>query len=133
MEQKPLVFSTGPKDALDKIQFFQGQRAGRELWADKPRDVQDRDLESFNKGIDLAKDYILKLENEVLELRKQRAELRLLTKKLSDKTKEELTEAFKELLVYAEAEYLCGLPNPSRGAVKSGIIKMLAEKRGIQL
>lgn len=133
MEQEPLVFSEAPKDALNRIQFFQGQRAGRELWNDKPTDVQDRDLESFNKGIDLAKDYILKLENEVLELRKQRAELRLLTKKLSDKTKDELTEAFKELLVYAEAEYLCGLPNPSRGAVKSGIIKMLAEKRGIQL
>ena len=29
---------------LNKIQFFGGQRAGRELWNDKPRKVQDEDI-----------------------------------------------------------------------------------------
>ena len=26
-------------DILEKFDFFQGQRAGRELWSDKPKDV----------------------------------------------------------------------------------------------
>lgn len=29
-------------EVLDKLSFFGGQRAGRELWNDKPREVQDR-------------------------------------------------------------------------------------------
>ena len=39
-------------DILNKWQFFQGQRAGRELWNDKPREVQDKDIENFNKDLD---------------------------------------------------------------------------------
>lgn len=30
-------------EILDRLQFF-GQRAGRELWNDKPRNVQDEDI-----------------------------------------------------------------------------------------
>lgn len=72
MEQKPLVFSEAPKDTLDKIQFFQGQRAGRELWNDKPRDVQNEDLATFNRDIDSVRDYIISLEKEIMDLRSQR-------------------------------------------------------------
>lgn len=32
-------------DGLQMLEFF-NQRAGRELWADKPHDVQERDIES---------------------------------------------------------------------------------------
>ena len=32
-------------DGLQRLEFF-NQRAGRELWADKPNDVQERDIES---------------------------------------------------------------------------------------
>ena len=39
-------------DILEKFKFFQGQRAGRELWNDKPKDVQDQDLKDFNCGIE---------------------------------------------------------------------------------
>ena len=49
-------------DILDKMQFFQGQRAGRELWFDKPVGVQELDLESFNRDIRTIRDYILQLE-----------------------------------------------------------------------
>ena len=40
------------RDILNKLQFFQGQRAGRELWNNKPEDVQNKDIENFNKDLD---------------------------------------------------------------------------------
>ena len=39
-------------EVLDKLSFFGGQRAGRELWNDKPREVQDEDIASFNRDIE---------------------------------------------------------------------------------
>ena len=45
-------------EILDKLQFFQGQRAGRELWMNKPRDVQDEDIKDFNDSIDRVRTYI---------------------------------------------------------------------------
>lgn len=51
-------------DILAKMQFFQGQRAGRELWNDKPFEVKEKDLESFNKGIETIRKYILQLEEK---------------------------------------------------------------------
>lgn len=38
-------------EILDKFQFFQGQRAGRELWNDKPTEIQDEDIKNFNRDI----------------------------------------------------------------------------------
>ena len=37
-------------EILDKFSFFGGQGAGRELWNDKPREVQDEDIASFATG-----------------------------------------------------------------------------------
>lgn len=45
---------------LDKMEFFQGQRAGRELWFDKPKNIQDEDIENFNRDINTLKEHILK-------------------------------------------------------------------------
>lgn len=39
------------EDILDKWDFFYGQRAGRELWAEKPREVQDKDIENFCRDL----------------------------------------------------------------------------------
>lgn len=39
------------EDILDQWEFFYGQRAGRELWADKPREVQEKDIENFNRDM----------------------------------------------------------------------------------
>ncbi len=47
-------------DILSKWEFFLGQRSGRELWADKPREVQDQDIINFNRDIEKIKNYILK-------------------------------------------------------------------------
>ena len=43
---------------LDKLEFFQGQRAGRELWSDKPADVQDEDLADFVRDIQRLREFI---------------------------------------------------------------------------
>lgn len=45
-------------DILDKIDFFQGQRAGRELWNEKPRYVQELDLKAFQEDVALLREYI---------------------------------------------------------------------------
>jgi hypothetical protein len=36
-------------EIVQKFDFFQGQRAGRELWFDKPRWTQEEDLEDFHQ------------------------------------------------------------------------------------
>ena len=45
-------------DILDKWEFFYGQRCGRELWNDKPTDIQNQDIENFNRDIKKIRDYI---------------------------------------------------------------------------
>lgn len=42
-------------DILSKWEFFYGQRAGRELWADKPKEVQDKDIADFNRDIQIVR------------------------------------------------------------------------------
>ena len=39
------------RDRIEQAKFF-NQRAGRELWNDKPKDVQERDIESSDKLYD---------------------------------------------------------------------------------
>ena len=51
-------------EVLDKLSFFGGQRAGRELWSDKPREVQDEDIANFNRDIEYLKDIIRKHMND---------------------------------------------------------------------
>ena len=45
-------------DILDKFDFFQGQRAGRELWNDKPYEVQEEDIKAFSRDVVELKAYI---------------------------------------------------------------------------
>ena len=51
-------------EVLDKLSFFGGQRAGRELWNDKPREVQDEDITNFNRDIEYLRDFIRKHKND---------------------------------------------------------------------
>ena len=51
-------------EILDKLSFFGGQRAGRELWNDKPREVQEDDISSFNRDIESVRDFIRKHMND---------------------------------------------------------------------
>lgn len=45
-------------DILEKFDFFQGQRAGRELWNDKPKDIQDKDIANFSRDCQLLIEYV---------------------------------------------------------------------------
>lgn len=56
---------------LDKMEFFQGQRAGRELWFDKPKNIQDEDIENFNKDTNTLREYILKQIDRINHLQKK--------------------------------------------------------------
>ena len=51
-------------EILDKLSFFGGQRSGRELWNDKPREVQDEDIVNFNRDIEYLRDIIRKYIND---------------------------------------------------------------------
>jgi len=52
-------------EILDKFEFFQGQRAGRELWNDKPKELQDKDIENFNRDVQKIREYV-KQQDKVL-------------------------------------------------------------------
>lgn len=56
-------------DILERFDFFQGQRAGRELWNDKPFDVQEQDIAKFSQDVASLKNYINKLTEENERLR----------------------------------------------------------------
>jgi hypothetical protein len=45
-------------DILTRFEFFHGQRAGRELWFDKPLEVQEQDLNNFARDVSLLKEYV---------------------------------------------------------------------------
>ena len=45
-------------DILEKFDFFQGQRAGRELQNDKPKDIQDKDIEDFSRDCQSLIEYV---------------------------------------------------------------------------
>lgn len=47
-------------DGLERLRFF-NQRAGRELWSDKPHDVQEQDIENADKVYGDAIDLIFEL------------------------------------------------------------------------
>lgn len=56
-------------EILDKMNFFQGQRAGRELWNDKPFEVQEEDLGNFKRDIDTIGSYIWEIVKELKQYR----------------------------------------------------------------
>ena len=45
-------------DGIEMIEFF-NQRAGRELWMDKPKDIQEEDLKKENEILNAARDALL--------------------------------------------------------------------------
>lgn len=57
-------------DICDKLGFFYGQRAGRELWSKKPANVQNEDLINFTRDIEYLKDFIRHQQVKIERLRK---------------------------------------------------------------
>ena len=54
-------------DILEKWSFFFGQRAGRELWGDKPREVQDQDIADFNRDMKIVRSALRPVSREQVE------------------------------------------------------------------
>lgn len=51
-------------DILSRWRFFLGQRAGRELWLDKPREIQDQDVADFDRDALKILEYVISTGNE---------------------------------------------------------------------
>lgn len=45
-------------DIIDKLNFFYGQRAGRELWCEKPVDIQNEDIKNFVRDLEFLKTFL---------------------------------------------------------------------------
>ena len=54
-------------DILAKWEFFFGQRAGRELWGDKPKEVQDQDIADFNLDMNTVRSALRPVSREQVE------------------------------------------------------------------
>ena len=52
---------------LDKWEMFFGQRAGRELWAEKPTEVQNKDIEDFNRDLNKVRTKIHNMEDFIID------------------------------------------------------------------
>lgn len=50
-------------DIFDKWEMFFWQRASRELWAEKPTEVQDKDIEDFNRDLNKVRTKIHSMED----------------------------------------------------------------------
>lgn len=62
-------------EILDKLCFFGGQRAGRELWNAKPRKVQDEDIANFNRDIEWLRDFIRRMNGGWIPVEEQLPEI----------------------------------------------------------
>lgn len=49
-------------EILDKWDMLLGQRSGRELWGDKPKNIQDEDIENFNRDLSYLRDVFNSVE-----------------------------------------------------------------------
>ena len=79
-------------DILDKLDFFDGQRAGRELWFEKPFDVQNEDIEDFSKDIAFLRGFIADQQAEIEELEKYKHDYHVLKSEARKEFAERLLE-----------------------------------------
>ena len=88
-------------DILNKFEFFQGKRAGRELWTDKPKEVQDKDISDFVRDINYIRSY---LQDSVVLSREEICELKCQAEedfnKAYDLGSKETAEKFAKLIEF---------------------------------
>ena len=112
-------------DILDKMELFQGQRAGRELWNDKPKEVQDKDISDFIKDINYIRSYLqdsVVLSREEHEILVKTEQGQISNMKATDflkacissgimveavSTKEQVRQAVKEFAEELKAKTMC--------------------------
>lgn len=99
-------------DILEKFDFFQGQRAGRELWNSKPFVVQEQDISNFSRDVALLKDYIKEITEKVEELEEDNFELQAIVdlrnkrKWYTKFVKEVFQVERKDTLLYPDFDYI---------------------------
>lgn len=90
-------------DILEKMDFFQGQRAGRELWHEKPFEVQEQDIADFSRDVSTIKLFI----NIVLsQLREKDALIEDYRQELG-RTRVALNDARRDCAVAEQNHYEC--------------------------
>jgi DNA-directed RNA polymerase subunit F len=87
-------------DILDRMDFFQGQRAGRELWNEKSRYVQEMDLQIFREDVAELKAYIADVvpKSEVERLEQDNEDLRNVLANTINKYRNCQAEVAKEIV-----------------------------------
>lgn len=83
-------------DVLEKMEFFGGQRAGRELWFNKPIDIQNKDIGKFLRDIDFLKTFINSQQAEIERLTEYNENLQTANTALSNEILEAKLEAARE-------------------------------------
>lgn len=83
-------------DVLEKMEFFGGQRAGRELWFNKPIDIQNKDIGKFLRDIDFLKTFINSQQAEIERLTEYNENLQTSNTALSNEILEAKLEAVRE-------------------------------------
>lgn len=86
-------------DILDKFEFFGGQRAGRELWFNKPVEIQEKDIDNFLRDIGFLKQFINRQKAEIELLKEILCTSKVLTATCAGvriKTAKEFAEKIKE-------------------------------------
>ena len=86
-------------DILIKFEFFGGQRAGRELWFNKPTDVQNKDIDSFLRDINFLKQFINDQQMDIKRLEDHNKQLRYDVKKIQTEARKEFAERLKSKAV----------------------------------
>ena len=84
-------------DILDKFDFF-SQRAVRELWSDKPKDIQDKDIENFLNDVKFLKDLINRQKAEIERLKRLLEEEEAKYKECAKRFYKEAIKEFAEII-----------------------------------
>ena len=122
-------------DILDKMEFFQGQRAGRELWNDKPKEVQDKDISDFIKDINYIRSY---LQDSVVLSREEVCELKCQAEedfnKAYDLGSKETAEKFYNMIYWKAVKYIKG-KNKDECFIEMSFEKLdeLAKQFGVEI
>lgn len=96
------------EEILDFFDFF-NQRAERELWNDKPFDIQNEDIGIFSHKVRFLKDFINRQQAEIKTLK---AHIVVLTPPyvagVKESVKQIKSEAIKEFIEKCVMEFACG-------------------------
>ena len=99
-------------DIIQKMLFF-NSRAGRELWADKPREVQDQDIKNREADLKFLQTEIEDLKDEIIYLERKIA-IRDNALKDSDKAIERLEGNQYDIVKQAKINVLYELKNKAK-------------------